>query len=276
MNRHRKGAISRGLVVLAIVTSTAAAAQAQDDRPTLAIVEFQTTPAGTVLPPPQLGSTIVDLILDKLVASDRFRVLDGRWLPGGATHGITAGGLEALRASAEAYGVDYLVLGSVTRFSTENRRRSLGAAALFRPILGGMRRHRTELALALAIRVVDVRSGEVMTTVTAQGRSGRKTVSLGALGPLRGGAGALSIGASGFRDALLDEALQRAVAGAAEGLVNAAPRLTRARSNARSTRYKALDLVPDRRFDWNAVLEVSTTRGEGSLTRVPRVLAGRS
>ena len=250
--------------------STAAAATL-DDRPTLAIVEFEITPAGTVLPPSQLGVTLADLMLDKLVASDRFRVVDGRWLET-TTGGGGRSAFDTFRANAAAAGVDYVVLGSVTRFSTEQRRRGLGAAALLVPLVGGYRRNKTELTLAVTLRIVDVRTGEVATTVSAQGGSGRKNVTLGGLA--RGGIGGAFVNAaSGFRDSLLDEAMQHLVTTAATGLVNAAPKLGRGGEEFRLSRLKLLHLRPDRRFNWHARLEVAPPRLQSTLTRIPRAIA---
>src|SRR5918998_449227 len=109
-----------------------------EERPTIAFVEFETSPAGTVLPPPHLGVVLAEVMLDRLVASERFRLVDGRWLQ---ETGVRMGSSEfdTVRANAAAAGVDYVVLGSVTRFSTENRRRGMGAAALLAPLLGGYR-----------------------------------------------------------------------------------------------------------------------------------------
>ena len=83
---------------------------------------------------------------------------------------------------------------------------------------------------ALTARIVDVRTGEVVATATGQGSATRTKLALGGLGLVRaGGAGGLSNGSlspTEFRDAQLDEAIQRSVAAAADGLVRAAPRLT--------------------------------------------------
>lgn len=261
------------LGLAATLNVVTAAAAPRDDRPTIAIVEFETTPAGTVVPPPQLGVTLADLMLDKLVASGRFRVLDGRWLQSMSPQ-RRASDFEALRANAEAAGVDYLVLGSVTRFSTENRRRGVGAAALFKPLLGGYRRQKTELVLAITLRIVDVRSGEVRTSVSAQGTSGRRNLALGGLGLKPGFAGALVNAAGTFRDSLLDEAMQRVVATAAAGLVNAAPTLTRETPETVLSRQKLLHLRPNRRFNWYTRLEIPPARFQGALTGVQGALAG--
>jgi curli biogenesis system outer membrane secretion channel CsgG len=212
---------------LLMVMTLAGALGATDDpqpRPTLAIVDFETTPAGSVLPPPHLGSALAGLMLDRLVASGKYRVLDGRWLRiGRAEDGFI--NTESAREYAESAGVDYLVLGSMTQFSAESRRRTYGGGLVV-PLLAGVRRNRVELVVGITVRVVDVRSGEVATTATSQGMSERKGVKIGALGLFsHGGGGGFSNESTGSRDAQLSEAVARAVATAAQGVINAGSRL---------------------------------------------------
>jgi len=193
-------------------------------RPTLAIVDFETTPAGSILPPPHLGSALAGLMLDRLVASGQYRVLDGRWVKiGRGADGRM--NLDAVREYAESAGVDYLVLGSMTQFSAENRGRTYGGGFVV-PLLAGVRRQKVELIVGITVRVVDVRSGEVATTATSQGMSDRRRLKIGALGLFsRGGGGGFANESTESRDAQLSEAVQRAVATAAQGIVNAAARL---------------------------------------------------
>ena len=130
--------------------------------------------------------------------------------------------LDAVREYAESAGVDYLVLGSITQFSTENRRRTYGGGLVL-PLLAGVRRHRNELIVGITVRLVDVRSGEIATSATSQGVSDRQRLKIGALGLFsRGGGGGFSNESTESRDALLSEAVARAVATAAQGIVNAA------------------------------------------------------
>jgi curli biogenesis system outer membrane secretion channel CsgG len=211
---------------LLMVMTLAGALSATDDpppRPTLAIVDFETTPAGSVLPPPHLGSALAGLMLDRLVASGKYRVLDGRWLRiGREADGFI--NMESAREYAESAGVDYLV-GSMTQFSAESHRRTYGGGVVL-PLLAGVRRNRIELVVGITVRVVDVRSGEVATTATAQGTSDRKALKVGALGLFsRGGGGGFSNESTGSRDAQLSEAVARAVATAAQGVINSGSRL---------------------------------------------------
>ena len=231
------------VVVMSMVAVSVVPAGAQDNKPKLAIINFDAAPGGWTLPPPQLGSTVAQLMLDQLVSSDAFHVLDGQWLQYGSRE---AGDrrLEVLRDNAEQAGVDYLVLGAITKFSNENRQRTVGGAGLRLPIVGGVRRQKDELAVSIVVRVVDVQSGEVVATTIGQGSGTRRRVGVGVLGLLGGPVGALvSTGVSQARDAQLDEALQQAVASASAGLVKAAPRLSRARTE---TPSDTLSLARDR------------------------------
>ncbi len=215
---------SRLVGILVMVMTLASALSASQSRPTLAIVDFETTPAGSVLPPPHIGSALAGLMLDRLVASGLYRVLDGRWLKIEPATGRYTN-LDAVMEYAQSAGVDYLVLGSMTQFSAESRRRTYGGGLVV-PLIAGVRRQKTELIVGITVRVVDVRSGEVATTATSQGMSDRQRLNVGAAGFFsRGGGGAFSNGSTESRDAQLGEAITRAVATAAQGIVNAAPRL---------------------------------------------------
>ena len=116
-----------GTLVMVMTLAGALGAAAQS-RPTLAIVDFETTPAGSVLPPPHLGSALAGLMLDRLVASGQYRVLDGRWLKiGRGTDGYT--NLDGGHGVREVCRRRLLVLGSMTQFSAESRRRTYGGGS---------------------------------------------------------------------------------------------------------------------------------------------------
>jgi curli biogenesis system outer membrane secretion channel CsgG len=195
------------------------------EQPKIAIVDFDARPGGTTLPPPQIGATIAQLMLDRLVEANRFQVFDGQWLRKSAATSRQAE--DALLAGARDAGVDYLVLGSITQFSMEQRQRTFGGGGFLRglPIGGGSRRQTSQLAVSILVRVMNVQTGQVVTTAIGVGVGKRSGLSAGGLAahlPLIGG---LSSGSSNSRDAQLDEAARQAVDVASAGLVNAAPRL---------------------------------------------------
>jgi curli biogenesis system outer membrane secretion channel CsgG len=224
---------------VALIVASPAAAQQDKARPTIVVVPFDTDRTGW-MPPPEFGTTLSELLGDRLVESGKYRVMDYSWLvdPG------RSGGrppLDYLSQRATDAGVDYLVLGSVTRYSTENHRRGGGVAG-FVPFIGGGGRTRVETVMSLTIRVIDARTGEIVTKATPEGMSSRKNVTLGGLaagiGPrtaLLGAGGALfSSSSSRSREALVDEATQEALDLGADALVSAVARLIRSPSITRS------------------------------------------
>ena len=110
-----------GLVLVGLVRVTiATAAMAQDAsaRPSVAIADVAIASGGWTLPPAQLSSTIIEMMMSELVSTERFRVYDGQWLVPEAAIGMAT--IDQLRGSATERHVDYLVLGSVTAFSAES------------------------------------------------------------------------------------------------------------------------------------------------------------
>jgi hypothetical protein len=216
----------RCLAVVWVVLASGMAASAQD-KPQLAIVAFDATPGGWTVPPPHVGATIAELMLDRLMALGTYQIVDGQWLEPEGQGSRDRAAMARLLSNAEESGVDFVLLGSVTRFTTEKRHRGLGGGGFRLPLLGGGRRDRQELVVSLAVRIVEVRTGRVVASAVGQGSSSRSNLVIGGLGLFRrGGAGGYSAGSSGARDTLLAEAIQRSVAQAAEGLLKAAPVLT--------------------------------------------------
>jgi curli biogenesis system outer membrane secretion channel CsgG len=213
-----------------VVLLGSAAAQPRD-LPRLAIADFEVAPSGSTLPPPQLGTTMAQLMLHRLVDATQFHVYDPQFLRTASSASRSREAEQALRADAREAGVDYLVLGSVTQFSMEQKQRGFGGGGLIHglPIgaLGG--RQTSSLCLSIVVRVVDVRTGEVVTTATGIGDGRRSRVTAGALAAVLPVVGGFSRGSSNARDAQLAEATRQAIEAAATGLVSAAPRLNASR-----------------------------------------------
>src|SRR6266568_1492480 len=150
------------VAILTITTTltTGARAFAQDapSKPTLAIADVAVSPGGWTLPPPQLGSAIIELLIDELVSSQQFHVYDGQWLVPESEVGGRVN-LQRLRDAAAIRHVDYVVLGTVTAFATEHSRKHAGGI-LPRPfVIGGLSREQMQTSVAVAFKVVDVRTG---------------------------------------------------------------------------------------------------------------------
>lgn len=217
MTRSRLiGALAIGLIRVTVATGVMA--QEAAARPSVAIAGVAVTPGGWTLPPPQLSATIIEMMMGELVASQRFHVYDGQWLVPEAEDGRV--NLERLRAAATERRVDYVVLGSLTAFSTENKKKRFGGLIPTPFLLGGVSKQQAQLRVELTFRIVDVRTGEIVATATGQGMGVRRAVGVAA-GGIVGRTLPLPVGAfaatklPSARDAMLDEAVKQAVHNAA-------------------------------------------------------------
>jgi curli biogenesis system outer membrane secretion channel CsgG len=177
-----------------------------------------------------VGRDVAQLMLHRLVDAAQFHVYDPQLLRAAASASRSPQAEDALRADARDAGVDYLVLGSVTQFSMEETRRGFGGGGLIHgvPIGGFGGRRISELCLSILVRVVDVRTGEVVTTAIGTGDGRRSHVAAGALLAVWPGVGGFARESSNARDAQLAEATRQAVDAASAGLVSAAARLAAA------------------------------------------------
>ena len=220
----------RTVVALLFVAGALSAgrADAQDPsaRPTLAIAEIHVEPGGWTLPPPQIGTSIIEMMMGELVGSQRFQIYDGQWLvPESASGHVN---LPQLRTAAAGRGVEYVVIGTLTSFSTEQQKRRFGGMLPLPFFLGGVSRQQATLHVALSFRIVDVRTGEIVTTAEGDGRARRRSTRGGGFGFVHGvpvGALASAATAKIGRDAMLNDALRQAVHTAALSLSASASRL---------------------------------------------------
>jgi curli biogenesis system outer membrane secretion channel CsgG len=218
-----------GAVVLSsVLGSRPAVAQElvpQPHRPTLTVADFDTSRTGW-MPPPHLGETLAELLIDRLVAAGPFRVIDRQWLVSSPDNKVSVP-FDVVRDRAAGAGVEYLVVGSVTRLSIE-KRSSTGGGIVPLPFVGGLlRKNKAESAIGLVLRVIDVRTGEVVATVTAESSASKGTsrggggIGVVAKAPILAAGGSST---SGVVDGLLAKAVDQVVSTAADKLLAAAPR----------------------------------------------------
>jgi curli biogenesis system outer membrane secretion channel CsgG len=212
-----------------LLSAPPAQGSAPPPRPTLTVADFETDRTGW-MPPPRLGTTLAEQLTDRLVTAGAYRVMDRAWLasPTGESGFIP---LPVLIERAQSNGVDYLVVGSVTRLSIEKNSSTRGGIVPI-PFVGGLfKKKKTESVIGLTIRLIDVRTGEVLATSVAQGDAMHQTKSGGGIAfvshvPIVAGVGGAN-STTGYLDRLLDVAVQEAVTAAAARLVAAAPQLSR-------------------------------------------------
>ena len=205
-------------ILCSMMTASAGLAAEPVARPKLAVAEFDFALSGRTLPPPEMGSSAAQAMVDRLVSSGEFQVYDAGWLAKRRPDGPAD--MDQMRLAAEHAGIDYLALGTITQFSEEQSHRRIGGGALRFPVLAGADRRNAELVVGLIVKLVDVRSGEIVTTATGYGTALRTKIKAGALALLSlGGVGGYSRGSDQYRGAQLGEAVQRSVESASQGLV---------------------------------------------------------
>jgi len=210
------------VLVIRLVAVGVVTAQDVAIRPSIAIAGVAITPGGSTLPPAHIGGTIVELMMAQLVASQRFQVYDGQWLV--PTEDTGHPDLAQLRAAAAEHNVDYLVLGRVTAFDTDQKKKRFGGLLPKPILLGAFTRDYSQVRIGLSFRLVDVRTGEVVSAASGEGVSTRRGLKIGGGGFVKGLPGFALVDTTRAalpRDAMLSEALIRAVHWAAKELASA-------------------------------------------------------
>jgi hypothetical protein len=165
---------NRWLLVACLLT-VVPALEARRAAPIVVVAGFQVD-SGT-----KVSSQAIDAMADELalelIESGRFRAMDRTWL--GIESGRLAGSIEAVRAAAGDGGVDYLVVGRISRF-TQVTRYAPPRLSPFGPRIGpsgpgyGLFRRAVALqpmprqdGLRISVELVDVRTGQSLTQAAA-------------------------------------------------------------------------------------------------------------
>jgi curli biogenesis system outer membrane secretion channel CsgG len=225
------------VVLFAVSGSTAIRAQeSPGERPAVAVVPFDTRRTAWV-PPPGAGNTIAELLGQRLVESGNYRVLDWELIaPGGFTSAESPESIASIDERARRAGVDYLVLGSISRYSKEQTRRSAGGGAIVLGVLAALRFHMpvplmgggsamtTQSVVGLSVRMINARTGELVKITSSQGSSSRADRAVGGLGaaPVGPFGGGYSSSVANAADAMFDEAARQAVSQAADTIARGA------------------------------------------------------
>lgn len=172
-----------------------------------------------------LGTGAADLIVEKLVESERFRVFERRQL-------------DAVRREQQLEDSDadeisrarYIITGSISRLGLNDRELGGIGGGFGRGVgfggLGAIGVKHSSTTIHLTARVVDTRTGEIIGSFTGEGVSKKRWgVQAGGLG--RGGFGGARVLDSSFRETAIGEAATRAAAAIADSVV--ALRATRLR-----------------------------------------------
>jgi curli biogenesis system outer membrane secretion channel CsgG len=231
----RKVLLTVVVPVLAIMTLAIPPVSAQANRPTVALMDFdfgsvQRWWSGNW----DIGKGIADLIVESLVEDGSYRVIERKRLDAILAEQNFSNSDRAdpdagkVAKLGKALGVKYLIVGSITKFGTENKDTKIGGGGFGGGKLGigGVGKSSGKATVAITARMVDTSTGEVMAVAKGEGTSKRSgfSVSGGAFGGV-GGAGGISMGSSDFRETVLGEATEAAVKQTSEKLIGAKGRL---------------------------------------------------
>jgi curli biogenesis system outer membrane secretion channel CsgG len=226
-------------VVLALVAGlglTTVPVQAQSSgRPTVALMDFD---YGTVQPwwegTWDIGKGISDMIVDELVNDGSYRVIERKRLDAILAEQNFSNSDRADPEAAKvaklgkALGVKYLIVGSITKFGTENKNTGVGGGGWGggKFGLGKIGTSKGKANVAITARMIDTTTGEILASAKGEGISSRSGLLLGGGGGGgAGGFGSVEMGSSDFRQTILGEATETAVKQTVEKLIAAKTRL---------------------------------------------------
>ena len=221
-----------GLLVVIATLSWAPPAAAQGNRPTVALLDFE---YGTVQQwwsgNWDIGRGIADMLVDELVNDGSFRVIERSRLDAILAEQNLSNSERADPSAAtvaqigKVLGVKYLIVGSITRFGTEERRNrfSGGAFGAGRYGVGDVGAAKGKANVAITARIIDTTTAEILASSKGEGTSSRSGLLLsGGVAGVRGG---IDMRSSDFRETVLGEATEKAVVETAKKLIKAKSRL---------------------------------------------------
>jgi curli biogenesis system outer membrane secretion channel CsgG len=226
------GALAFALVSLAGATDV----NAQSKRPTVAMLDFD---YGTVQQwwsgNWDIGKGISDMLVDELVNDGTYRIIERKRLDAILAEQNFSNSERADPSAAtlakvgKVLGVQYLIVGSITKFGTEQKKQGVGGGGFgyggFG--IGKVGREKGKANVAITARMIDVSTAEIMASAKGEGVSSRSGLLLAGGGGSWGGAGMgeIDMSSSDYRETILGEATELAVKDVATKLVAAKNRL---------------------------------------------------
>jgi curli biogenesis system outer membrane secretion channel CsgG len=218
------------IAALAVLVLASPAA-AQSKRPTVALLDFD---YGTLNPwwgTQDIGKGIADLIVDGLVEDGSYRVIERKRLDAILAEQNFSNSDRAEPEAAKvakigkALGVKYIILGSITKFGIEDKGMKIGGGGWGggKFGVGDVGTKKGKATVAIAARMVDTSTGEIMAVAKSDGTSSRSGLMLG--GAANHAGGGIEFGSSNFHDTVLGEATEIAVKGVLTKLIAAKTRL---------------------------------------------------
>ena len=168
-----------------------------------------------------IGKGIADLLVDRLVASGAYAVIERKALDKVLAEQNFSNSDRAdtntAAKIARILGVDAVIVGSITQFGRDDKKTNIGGGALGgvtgRFGLGGVQRSKATAVVGITARMINTDTAEILASASGKGEATRSgTGLLGSGGSaINMGAGALDMRAKNFADTVLGEATAKAV-----------------------------------------------------------------
>lgn len=166
-----------------------------------------------------VGKGITDLMVQKLVADGKYRVIERAALDKIIAEQNFNNSDRADPSSASKIGrilgVDTIILGSITKFGRDDSKIGgvAGGHSGWTGAIAGMGKKESKAVVAITARLVNTTTGEILASVTGNGESSRSGLFLGGGGGsgYSGGGAAFDMSSSNFAQTILGEAVNKAV-----------------------------------------------------------------
>ncbi len=183
-----------------------------------------------------VGKGVADILVDKLVSAGVYSVIERTQLAKVLAEQNFSNSDRADAGSAakvgRVLGIDYIIIGSITQFGSDDKKTDIGGGAATKKLPGGfgglgVSRSEAKAVVQLTARMIDTSTAEILVSAQGRGEDSRKGA-----GILGGGgtysnmaAGALDMKSSNFENTILGAAVNKSVVDLAAKLNEKAPTL---------------------------------------------------
>ena len=179
---------SRIAIFIGLALLLAAGDAAAQQKKRVAILSFddaavEASAARTVGTSQDVGAFLSDVVVKELLKGSVYTVVERRAIDQVLKEQNFSNSNRADPKTAAAIGrvlgVDAIIVGSVTQFGIEESAVALGSGALgrvTREVLGGGKRVNNKATVGMTARMVDTKTGEVLTAASGSGKSSKASV----------------------------------------------------------------------------------------------------
>ena len=178
-----------------------------------------------------VGAGLADVLIKELLKNGAYSLIERTALDAVLKEQNFSNSSRADPKSAAAIGrllgVDAIIIGSITQFGVEQSEVAVGSSTLgrlTRGTIGGGKRVNTKAIVGMTARMVDTGTAEILSAVSGEGEASRSAVAASGYAT-----GAIDMTSASFRETVLGEAVNEAVAQVAGSLGEFASKLAVAR-----------------------------------------------